>query len=93
MSRPTRQENLGLWLDVLGVTIFAMTVPMTRLATGTAALAQLSPWFVSFGRAVLAAMLSALFLLLTRSPLALPVTLPGALLTLPAHNVTWSAWK
>lgn len=68
MSSHTRQENLGLWLGLLGVTFFAMTVPMTRLATGTAALPQLSPWFVTFGRAVLAAGLSALFLLLTRSP-------------------------
>ena len=69
MISHTRQENLGLWLGVLGVTIFAMTVPMTRLATGTTELPQLSPWFVTFGRAVLAASLSALFLLLTRSPL------------------------
>ena len=68
MSGHTRQENLGLWLGVLGVTFFAMTVPMTRLATGTTELPQLSPWFVTFGRAVLAATLSALFLLLTRSP-------------------------
>lgn len=68
MSGHSRQENLGLWLGVLGVTIFAMTVPMTRLATGTTALPQLSPWFVTFGRALLAAVLSALFLLLTRSP-------------------------
>ena len=69
MSHHTRQENLGLWLGLLGVAIFAMTVPMTRLATGSVDAPQLSPWFVTFGRAVLAASLSALFLLLTRSPL------------------------
>lgn len=69
MTRHTHQENLGLWLGLLGVTLFALTVPMTRLATGTTELPQLSPWFVTFGRAVLAAALSALFLLLTRSSL------------------------
>lgn len=62
-----RQETLGLWLGVLGVAIFAVTLPMTRLATGTAAAPQLSPWFVTFGRATLAGALSIAFLLLTRS--------------------------
>ena len=68
MTHHTRNENLGLWLGVLGVTFFAMTVPMTRLATGTADAPQLSPWFVTFGRAALAGCLSAVFLVLTRSP-------------------------
>lgn len=65
----TRDENLGLWLGVLGVALFAVTLPMTRLATGTAAAPQLSPWFVTLGRAALAGGLSVLFLLATRSPL------------------------
>ena len=30
-----RRETLGLWLGLLGVAIFAVTLPMTRLATGT----------------------------------------------------------
>jgi drug/metabolite transporter (DMT)-like permease len=64
----TRDENLGLWLGVLGVALFAITLPMTRLATGTAAAPQLSPWFVTLGRAALAGVLSVLFLLATRSP-------------------------
>jgi drug/metabolite transporter (DMT)-like permease len=62
------EETLGLWLGVLGVAIFAVTLPMTRLATGTAAAPQLSPWFVTLGRAALAGVLSAAFLLITRSP-------------------------
>lgn len=64
-----RQETLGLWLGVLGVATFAVTLPMTRLATGTADAPQLSPWFVTFGRATLAGALSIAFLLLTRSRL------------------------
>jgi drug/metabolite transporter (DMT)-like permease len=65
----TRHESLGMWLGVLGVTFFAVTLPMTRLATGTQAAPQLSPWFVTLGRAALAGMLAATFLLATRAPL------------------------
>jgi drug/metabolite transporter (DMT)-like permease len=57
-----------MWWGVLGVAVFAVTLPMTRLATGTAEAPQLSPWFVTFGRATLAGALSIIFLLLTRSP-------------------------
>jgi drug/metabolite transporter (DMT)-like permease len=56
-----------MWLGVLGVAIFAVTLPMTRLATGTFDAPQLSPWFVTFGRAALAGALSLVFLLVTRS--------------------------
>jgi drug/metabolite transporter (DMT)-like permease len=70
---PSKQhETLGMWLGVLGVSIFALTLPMTRLATGTVDAPQLSPWFVTFGRAALAGVLSLVFLLLTRSPLPTP---------------------
>jgi drug/metabolite transporter (DMT)-like permease len=63
-----RDETLGMWLGVLGVAFFAVTLPMTRLATGTDAAPQLSPWFVTLGRAALAGVLSAIFLLVTRPP-------------------------
>ena len=49
-----RHEALGLWLGFVGVFVFALTLPMTRLATGTADAPQLSPWFVTWGRAALA---------------------------------------
>ena len=68
MSTTHRNEALGMWLGVLGVAIFAVTLPMTRLATGTADAPQLSPWFVTLGRAALAGLLSVVFLLATRSP-------------------------
>jgi drug/metabolite transporter (DMT)-like permease len=63
-----QKETLGLWLGVLGVVIFALTLPMTRLATGTADAPQLSPWFVTFGRAALAGFLSVAVLLVIRAP-------------------------
>lgn len=65
-------ETLGLWLGVLGVAVFALTLPMTRLATGTADAPQLSPWFVTFGRAVLAGLLSIAFLALSGARLPSP---------------------
>jgi drug/metabolite transporter (DMT)-like permease len=57
----------GLWLGLLGVTIFALTLPMTRLALGTPQAPQLSGVFIAVGRAVVAALLSAVFLWLTRA--------------------------
>ena len=64
----SNQEQLGLWLGLLGVVIFALTLPMTRLATGTAEAPQLSPWFVTFGRAAIAGLLSAVYLMAVRAP-------------------------
>lgn len=48
--------------------LFGLTLPMTRMAIGSDADPQLSPWFVTFGRAVVAAALSIAMLVLTRSP-------------------------
>ncbi|WP_418317561.1 DMT family transporter [Piscinibacter sakaiensis] len=59
----------GLWLGVLGVLIFAMTLPMTRLAVGPADAPALPPLFVTAGRAAVAGLLSAAWLLLTGAPL------------------------
>ena len=59
----------GLWLGLLGIVIFSVTLPMTRLAVGTPEAPQMSGAFIAFGRAVVAAGLSAVFLLATRAPL------------------------
>jgi len=71
-STPTspsrRDETRGLWFGLLGVVIFAMTTPMTRLAVGPAADPQLPPLFVVAGRAALAGVLSVLYLLVTGAP-------------------------
>ena len=47
--------------------LFAATLPMTKLATGNADTPQLSPVFVTFGRAAVAGILSCVYLGWTRS--------------------------
>ena len=58
----------GLWLGLLGIVIFSVTLPMTRLAVGTPDAPQMSGLFIAMGRAVVAAGLSAVLLLATRAP-------------------------
>jgi len=86
----SRANTQGLALGLLGVTIFAMTLPMTRLAVGDAAQPQLSGVFLALGRAVVAAGFSATYLWLTRAPWptplqwrALGVTAAGVVLGFP----------
>ena len=67
-SPPAHPLRQGLWLGALGVVIFALTLPMTRLAVGTPEAPQMSGVFLALGRAVVAAVLSAGFLLATRAP-------------------------
>jgi drug/metabolite transporter (DMT)-like permease len=69
MHTPSRNETRGLWLGLLGVVIFAMTLPMTRLAVGAASDPQLPPAFVTAGRAAFAGLLSVAYLWLTGAPL------------------------
>lgn len=64
-----RPANKGLMLGLLGVVLFALTLPMTRLAVGTVDAPQMSGVFVALGRAVVAALLSLVFLAVTRAPL------------------------
>lgn len=55
------RESLGFLLGLVGVVIFAGTLPATRIA-----LEGLSPWFITFGRAVLAATAATVGLVLAR---------------------------
>lgn len=57
----------GLALATLGVVMFALTLPMTRLAVGDSAAPQLPPAFVTAGRAALAGLLSLAWLLAVRA--------------------------
>lgn len=71
MNTVTTPHDLkrGLWLGVLGITLFALTLPMTRLAVGTPEAPLMSGVFVAVGRAVVAGVLSALLLWHHRAPL------------------------
>jgi drug/metabolite transporter (DMT)-like permease len=80
----------GFVLGTLGVVIFALTLPMTRLAVGDASDPQLPPGFVTAGRAAVAGLLSLLLLLAQRADrperrhwLALAVSAAGTVLGFP----------
>jgi drug/metabolite transporter (DMT)-like permease len=67
-AAPSPQDvTRGLAWGALGVLIFAMTLPMTRLAVGDTSAPQLTPAFVTAGRAVVAGLLSIGYLLLVRA--------------------------
>ena len=69
MTEPTRSNvTRGLLLGALGVAIFAMTLPMTRLAVGDTSAPQLPPAFVTAGRAAVAGLLSVLYLWAVHAP-------------------------
>lgn len=65
---PHAAEARGLALGALGVAIFALTLPMTRLAVGTPEAPLMSGLFIAMGRAAVAGLLSALLLLALRAP-------------------------
>ncbi|WCM92761.1 DMT family transporter [Acidovorax sp. NCPPB 2350] len=62
-------EASGLLWGLLGVAIFAFTLPMTRLAVGTPEAPQFTGAFVAIGRAAIAGLLSAALLAVQRAPL------------------------
>lgn len=57
MSTTLNQETRGMWLGTIGVAIFSLTLPFTRMAV-----AELNPVLVALGRAVVAAAGSAVLL-------------------------------
>lgn len=67
-STPTATDaTRGLLLGLAGVVMFALSIPMTRLAGGSAEAPQLDPAFVALGRAAVAGGLSLAYLALTRA--------------------------
>ncbi len=82
-------ERNGLLLGLLGVVIFAATLPMTKMAVGSAAAPQLTPWFVTFGRAAVAGVLSILYLLAQhgRGQLRVPAAHQWGLIAFTAMGV------
>jgi drug/metabolite transporter (DMT)-like permease len=67
LSRRRSALPPGLLLGALGVLAVSFSLPATRLAV-----ADLDPWLVAFGRAVVAGVLSALVLTATRAPRPTP---------------------
>lgn len=63
-----RDLRRGFWLGFAGVVIFSITLPVTRLAVGTPDAPELSGLFVAMSRAVIAAILAAVYLLIVRAP-------------------------
>jgi drug/metabolite transporter (DMT)-like permease len=71
-----RDEGRGLLLGLAGVVMFALTLPMTRLAVGDASQPQLPPAFVTAGRAAVAGLLSVAWLAWVRAPWPARAQLP-----------------
>lgn len=86
-STTARDQSRGLLLGAVGVLIFALSIPMTRLAGGTAAAPQLDPVFVAMGRAAVAGLLSIVYLVATGA--ARPTGRQLALLALTALGVVF----
>lgn len=61
-ARRADVERHGLWLGFLGVVMFSLTLPATRIAVR-----HLDPMFVGLGRSLVAATLAAAFLLAWRA--------------------------
>jgi drug/metabolite transporter (DMT)-like permease len=89
MSMHRAHESEALLWGVVGVTLFAATLPMTRLAVGSLDAPQLSPWFVTFGRAAVAGVLSIAYLLWQRQRglLKVPVRAEWPLIATTAFGV------
>ena len=73
------RQSSGLILGAIGVIIFSVTMPMTKIAMMGDVL---SPWFVWAGRAVLAAVAGIVYLFATRAPI------PSRALWLPLAGAT-----
>jgi drug/metabolite transporter (DMT)-like permease len=84
----TRLETKGMWLGMVGVAVFSLTLPFTRMAV-----AELNPVLVALGRAVVAAVAAGLLLWWLRAPLprraqwmALAITALGIVIGFPVFS-------
>jgi drug/metabolite transporter (DMT)-like permease len=73
--RRLSDETTGMLLGLIGVAIFSLTLPFTRLAVGGST--GLSPMFVALGRALAAAVLAGGWLYWKRAPLPPRSALPA----------------
>ena len=88
-AEQARRARLGLWLGLLGMLIFAGTIPMTRLAAGSDEAPQLPAVFVAIGRAGVAGLLSIAYLLVTRAPRPRRQHWPMLLLSVLGNVLGW----
>ena len=70
-------ETAGMLLGLIGVAIFSLTLPFTRLAVGGGGGLGLSPVFIALGRALVAAVLAGGWLYWKRAPLPPRSALPA----------------
>jgi drug/metabolite transporter (DMT)-like permease len=70
------QESRGMWLGLAGVAIFSLTLPFTKMAV-----AELNPVLVALGRAVVAAIGSAILLWWMGAPRPTPAQTRALLVT------------
>ena len=84
----SKQETKGMLFGTVGVAIFSLTLPFTRLAV-----AELHPVFIALGRAVVAAVCAGVLLWWVRAPLptrqqwrALAITSLGCVIGFPVFS-------
>lgn len=58
------QESKGMLIGFVGILIFSLTLPITKVV-----LVSFNPYFIAFGRALLAGLFALAYLLYTRAPL------------------------
>jgi drug/metabolite transporter (DMT)-like permease len=63
MKQVQLQETKGMLFGLIGVVIFSLTLPFTRMAV-----AELNPVFIALGRAVVASLAAALLMWYSRAP-------------------------
>jgi drug/metabolite transporter (DMT)-like permease len=63
ISASSGNESRGMWLGLIGVAIFSLTLPFTRIAV-----AELNPGFIAFGRAVVAGLCALAMLAWMKAP-------------------------
>ncbi len=88
MGATMTQETKGMWLGAVGVAMFSLTLPFTRMAV-----AELNPVFIALGRAVVAAVGAGLLLWWIRAPRpnatqwkALAITALGCVIGFPVFS-------
>ncbi|AYR23931.1 DMT family transporter [Herbaspirillum rubrisubalbicans] len=75
-ASPARHESRGMWLGLVGVAVFSLTLPFTRIAV-----AELNPAFVAFGRAVVAGLCALALLAWIKAPRPTTQQLRGLIIT------------